>query len=94
MADRECAGISDAAELAGRIQCGATVRTDEHAATQDFPNHSAVKYGIGQDSAGDADANTIEGVSGLLKRGYGGTCDYVSFTPHFPYQLHRECRNR
>ena len=62
-----------------RVQDGAAICADEQAVYQGLLNSSAVNNGIGQDSAGDADANTSESACGLLERGYGGNRQQMSF---------------
>ena len=59
-----------------RIQAGAAICANEQAVYQGLPNRRAVDCGNGQNSGGDASANTIERV---LKGGHSGDCQQLGF---------------
>ncbi len=64
--------------VARRIDRGATLYTDEHAAYKGLPNHQAVNHSAGHYVDGMAHTNGVESFWAQLKRGYHGTFHHFS----------------
>ena len=75
-------GNTEARTLKGfvteRVDDGATVYTDEHAAYRGLPNHEAVKHSVGEYVREQAHTNGMESFWALMKRGYYGTYHRMS----------------
>lgn len=61
-----------------RIEEGAAVFTDDHAAYRGLPNHEAVQHGVGEYVRGQIHTNGMESHWAMLKRGITGTYHHVS----------------
>ena len=61
-----------------RVEEGAAVFTDDHAAYRGLPNHEAVQHGVGEYVRGMVHTNGMESHWAMLKRGITGTYHHVS----------------
>lgn len=61
-----------------RVEEGAAVFTDDHAAYRGLPNHQAVQHGVGEYVRGMVHTNGMESHWATLKRGINGTYHHVS----------------
>lgn len=66
--------------VAGNVEPGSTVYTDEHRSYRGLPRmrHRAVNHGVGEYVDGQAHVNGLESFWAMLKRGYHGTFHHVS----------------
>ena len=64
--------------VAGQIQPGATVYTDDHGGYASLANHATVKHSVGQYVSGMAHTNGIESFWSMLKRAHKGTFHKLS----------------
>ena len=76
-----------------RVDDGAAIFTDEHAAYHGLPNHRAIRHSVGQYVDDQAHTNGIESFWTLLKRGYHGTYHWISAKPLWRYVAEFEGRN-
>lgn len=69
--------------VAGNMEPGAKVYTDEAKAYERLPNHETVQHGVGKYVDGQAHVNGLESFWSLMKRSYHGT--YHKMSPkHLP----------